>query len=70
MRTKVPWSVRAGDDGLIGLADVRMKDDGGDALLHLALHFARGVFHLGASLRDGVELVFRVGLRLTLQAAL
>ena len=51
--------VHAGDDGLVGLADVRVQDDGGDALLHLALDLARGVFHLGASLRDGVELHLR-----------
>ena len=53
---------RACDNGLISLADVRMKNNRGDAFLHLALDFAGGVFHLGASLRDGVEVVFRVGL--------
>ena len=37
--------VHAGDDGLVALADVRMKRDGRDALLHLALDLACGVFH-------------------------
>ena len=53
--------VHAGDDGLVGLADVRVQNHGSDALLHLALHLARGVFHLGAPLRNGIERILGVG---------
>ena len=48
----------AGDDGLEGLADAWVKNNRGDAFLHFALHFACGVFHQRAPLRDGVEVVF------------
>ncbi len=41
--------VHAGDDGAVALADVGVQHDRRDALLHLALHLAGGVFHLGAS---------------------
>src|SRR5271165_3903799 len=54
--------VDAGDDGRKALADARVKDYGGDALLHLALDLAGAVFHEGAALGDGVEIVLGVGL--------
>ena len=49
--------VDAGDDGGEALADAGMQDDGGDALLHLALDLAGVVFHQRAARGDGVEIV-------------
>jgi len=55
--------VDAGDDGGEALADARVQDDGGDALLHLTLDLARAVFHQRAMDGDGIEIVHGIGLR-------
>ena len=55
--------VDARDDGLETLADARMQHHGGNALLHLALHLARAIFHQRAALRNRIEVAFGVGLR-------
>src|SRR6185437_7316658 len=60
---KCSMFVHTGDNGAIALPDARLQYYGGDALLHFALHLARGIFHLRAARRDGIELVRGVGLR-------
>src|ERR1035438_7400981 len=54
--------VDAGDNGRKALADAGAQNDGGDALLHLALDLAGAIFHQGAANGDGVEIAFRVRL--------
>ena len=55
--------VDAGDDAAEVLPDAGMEYHGGDPLLHLAFHFAGLILHHCAPLRDGIEIVFGVGLR-------
>src|SRR5581483_4728107 len=53
--------VRASDDRVECLSDTVLQSDSGNALLHIALHFACRVLPLGAVGSDGGELI--VGIR-------